>query len=202
MDPELVRKQQIRELLENWVLWRDQGSWERFRTCWHSDARMLATWFDGPAERFIEVSRQAFDRGITILHALGGSTIDIARERAVAQTKMTISQRAAVEGVLCDVVCTGRFYDLLEERDGRWAIVLRRCIYDKDRIDPVEPGASLTLDSALLGAFPEGYRHLAYVQTKVGFQVRRDLPSLRGPAVDRVYAMGAAWLARRPIAVE
>lgn len=202
MDPELVRKQQIRELLENWVLWRDQGSWERFRTCWHSDARMLATWFDGPAERFIEVSRQAFDRGITILHALGGSTIDIARERAVAQTKMTISQRAAVEGVLCDVVCTGRFYDLLEERDGRWAIVLRRCIYDKDRIDPVEPGASLTLDSALLGAFPEGYRHLAYVQTKVGLQVRRDLPSLRGPAVDRVYAMGAAWLARRPIAVE
>ncbi len=119
MDPELVRKQQIRELLENWVLWRDQGSWERFRTCWHSDARMLATWFDGPAERFIEVSRQAFDRGITILHALGGSTIDVARERAVAQTKMTISQRAVVEGVLCDVVCTGRFYDLLEERDGR-----------------------------------------------------------------------------------
>jgi hypothetical protein len=201
MDPELMQKQQIRELLENWVLWRDQGCWEKFRTCWHSDARMLATWFDGPAERFIEVSRQAFDRGITILHALGGSTIDIARERGVAQTKMTISQRAAVEGVICDVVCTGRFYDLLEERDGRWAIVLRRCIYDKDRIDPVEPGVSLTLDSALLGAFPEGYRHLAYVQTKVGFQVRRDLPSLRGPAVDRVYAMGAAWLTRQPIDV-
>jgi SnoaL-like protein len=202
MDHELMQKQQIRELLENWVLWRDQGAWERFRTCWHSDARMLATWFDGPAERFIEVSRQAFDRGITILHALGGSTIDVAQERAVAQTKMTISQRAAVEGVLCDVVCTGRFYDLLEERDGRWAIVLRRCIYDKDRIDPIEPGAALRLDATLLGAFPEGYRHLAYVQTKVGFQVRRDLPSLRGPVVERVYAMGAAWLAHRPIEVE
>jgi hypothetical protein len=202
MADELMQKQQIRELLENWVLWRDQGAWERFRTCWHSDGRMLATWFDGPAERFIEVSRQAFDRGITILHALGGSTIDVAQERAVAQTKMTISQRAAVEGVLCDVVCTGRFYDLLEERDGRWAIVLRRCMYDKDRIDPVEPGAALRLDATLLGAFPEGYRHLAYVQTKVGFQVRRDLPSLRGPAVERVYAMGAAWLAHRPIEVE
>ncbi len=201
MDHELMQKQQIRELLDNWVLWRDQGSWEKFRTCWHADARMLATWFDGPAEQFIEVSRQAFERGIAILHALGGSTIDVAGGRAVAQTKMTISQRAAVEGVVCDVVCTGRFYDLLEERDGRWGIVLRRCIYDQDRIDPVETGANLRLDSALLGAFPEGYRHLAYVQTQVGFQVRRDLPSLRGPAVDRVYAMGAAWLARRPIEV-
>ena len=199
MNHELMQKQQIRELLENWLLWRDQGAWERFRTCWHADARMLATWFDGAAERFIEVSRQAFDRGITILHTIGGSTIDVAQDRAVAQTKMTISQRAAVEGVVCDVVCTGRFYDLLEERDGRWGIVLRRCIYDRDRIDPVEPGAVVKLDPALLGAFPEGYRHLAYVQTKVGFQVRRELPSLRGPAVDRVYAMGAAWLARQPI---
>ena len=199
MNQELMQKLRIRELLENWVLWRDQGAWERFRTCWHPGARMLATWFDGPAERFIEVSRQAFDRGITILHSLGGSSIDLAQDRAVAQTKMTISQRAAVEGVVCDVVCTGRFYDLLEERDGRWGIVLRRCIYDKDRIDPVESGARLALDAALLGAFPEGYRHLAYVQSKVGFQVRTDLPSLRGPAVDRVYVIGAAWLARQPM---
>jgi hypothetical protein len=199
MHDELMQKLRIRELLENWVMWRDQGAWDRFRGCWHADARMLATWFDGPAERFIEVSRQAFDRGIAILHALGGSTIDIAQERAVAQTKMTISQRASVEGVVCDVVCTGRFYDLLEERDGRWGLVLRRCIYDKDRIDPVAAGSVLKLDPELLAAFPEGYRHLGYVQTKVGFQVRRNLPSLRGPAVERVYAQGAAWLARQPI---
>jgi hypothetical protein len=199
MSHEQMQKQRIRDLLENWVVWRDQGAWERLRTCWHADARMLATWFDGPAERFIEVSREAFERGITILHSLGGSSIDIAQDRAVAQTKMTISQRAPVEGVLCDVVCTGRFYDLLEEREGRWGIVLRRCIYDKDRIDPVEAGRVLSLDPTLLEAFPSGYRHLAYVQSKVGFQVRRDLPSQRGPAVDRVYALGAAWLERRAL---
>lgn len=198
MSHELLQKLRIRELLENWVIWRDQGAWERFGTCWHPGARMLATWFDGTAERFIEVSRQAFERGITILHSLGGGSIDLAQERAVAETKMTISQRAPVEGVLCDVVCHGRFYDLLEERNGRWGIMLRRCIYDKDRIDPVEAGRTVSLDPTLLNAFPEGYRHLAYVQTRIGFQVQRDLPSLRGPAVDRVYALGAAWLARRP----
>lgn len=202
MGNELLQKQRIRELLENWVIWRDQGAWDRFGTCWHSGARMLATWFDGPADQFIEASRQAFDRGITILHALGGSSIDVAHDRAVAQTKMTISQRASVEGVMCDVVCTGRFYDLLEERAGRWGIVLRRCIYDRDRIDPVEAGRAVVLDRTLLEAFPEGYRHLAYVQSKVGFQVRRDLPSLRGPAVDGIYALGAAWLAHQPIEVK
>ncbi len=199
MSDELLQKLRIRDLLENWVIWRDQGAWEKFATCWHADARMLATWFDGPAERFIEVSRQAFERGITILHSLGGSSIDVVQNRAVAQTKMTIAQRAPIEGVLCDVVCSGRFYDLLELRDGRWGIVLRRCIYDKDRIDPVEGGRTPSLDRTLLDAFPEGYRHLAYVQTRVGLEVRRDLPSLRGPAVERVYALGAAWLAHRPI---
>jgi hypothetical protein len=32
---------------------------------------------------------------------------------------MTISQRGLVQGVLCDVVCTGRFYDFLEKRSSR-----------------------------------------------------------------------------------
>ena len=78
-----------------------------------------------------------------ILHFLGGTSIDIAGDRAVAQTKMTITQRAAVHGVECDVVCTGRFYDFFERRDGRWAIVLRQPIYEQDRLAPVDPAAAL-----------------------------------------------------------
>ena len=78
---------------------------------------------------------------------------------------MTISQRADVDGVRVDVVCTGRFYDFLERRDGRWGVVLRQPIYEKDRMDPVDPSATLALDAALLAQFPEGYRHLAYLQT-------------------------------------
>ena len=130
----------IRELVENWVVWRDAGDWERFRTVWHDDGVMMATWFQGPAEEFIRVSREGWDKGVSILHFLGGTAIDLAGARAVAQTKMTISQRAVVEGVPCDVVCTGRFYDFLEKRAGRWGLVLRQPIYEKDRIDPVAAG--------------------------------------------------------------
>ena len=84
----------IRELVENWALWRDAGDWERFATVWHDDGFMMATWFQGPAAEFIRVSREGFERGVNILHFLGGSTIDLAGARAIAQTKMTISQRA------------------------------------------------------------------------------------------------------------
>ena len=188
----------IREVIDNWALWRDAGDWERFATVWHDDAWMTATWFQGPASEFIRVSREGFERGVSILHFLGGCTCDIAGTRAIAQTRMTINQRATVDGVLVDVVCTGRFYDFLEKRDGRWAIVRRQPIYEKDRMDPVDPAASLTLDPERLAGFPEGYRHLAYLQSKIGFAVKGTLPGLRGAAVQTLYDEGRGWLAGSP----
>jgi SnoaL-like domain len=188
-------KQAIRETVENWAVWRDAGDWERFATVWHPDGWMTATWFQGPAQEFIKVSREGFEKGVSILHFLGGWTCDIVGERAISQTKMTINQRAAVESVLVDVVCTGRFYDFFEKRAGRWGIVRRQPIYEKDRLDPVDPAAVLKLDAEWLARFPEGYRHLAYLQSKNGFKIKDGLPSLRGPAVEKLYAEGRAWLA-------
>jgi SnoaL-like protein len=189
----------IREVIENWVLWRDAGDWERFRSVWHDDGYMMATWFQGPAAEFIRVSREGWGRGVSILHFLGGMSIDLAGDRAIAQTKMTISQRATVHDVLCDVVCTGRFYDFFEKRAGRWAIVLRQPIYEKDRMDPVDPSKTLALDAKLLGQFPEGYRHLAYLQSGIGYTIKKDMPGLKGPEVEALYARGRRWLAGEPL---
>jgi hypothetical protein len=184
----------IRELIENWAVWRDALMWDRFRTVWHEDGRMMATWFQGTAEEFIKVSEEGYARGVRILHFLGGSSIDVVGPRAIAQTKMTISQRAAVDGVLCDVVCTGRFYDFFEKRRDRWGLVLRQPIYEKDRLDPLDPAASLVLDKTLLAQFPEGYRHLAYLQTRIGYQVKSDMPGLDGSQVVALYHRGEDWL--------
>ena len=199
MSEEAADRRAIRDLIENWVVWRDAGDWARFRTVWHNDGRMMATWFQGPADDFIRVSREGFERGVSILHFLGGMSIELAGTRAFTQTKMTISQRAEVDGVLCDVVCTGRFCDFLEKRGGRWGIVLRQPIYEKDRIDPVDPAARLELDRKLLAEFPPGYRHLAYLQTRIGFKVKRDMPGLTGPEVEALYARGHAWLEGKPL---
>jgi hypothetical protein len=184
----------VAALVNNWAVWRDAGDWERFRGVWHDDARMMATWFQRSADAFIAASREGWEKGVSILHFLGGIAIDIEGTRAIAQTKMTISQRGEVHRVLCDVVCTGRFYDFLEKRAGRWGLVLRQPIYEKDRLDPLDPAATLTLDQELLRRFPEGYRHLAYLQTQIGYAVKRDMPGLRGPEVEALYRRGRAWL--------
>jgi SnoaL-like domain len=186
---------QIRKLLERWVVWRDAGDWERFATVWHPDGVMMATWFQGHYTDFIKVSREGWEKGVSILHFLGGSAIEVNGERAIAQTKMTISQRGLVEGVLCDVVCTGRFYDYVQKVEGEWRLRHRQPIYEKDRVDPVDPAAALKLNQTLLATLPEGYRHLTYIQQNIGYTVKMDMPMLKGPQVQALYKHGQAWLA-------
>ena len=185
----------IRRMVERWAIWRDAGDWDRFRTVWHPDGVMMATWFQGPFEDFIRVTQEGWSKGVSILHFLGGSAIEVAGDRGIAQTKMTISQRATVHGVLADVVCTGRFCDFLEKRNGKWGLVLRQPIYEKDRIDPLDPAAAPALDQQSLATFPEGYRHLAYIQSRIGYKVKLDMPMLKGEGVQELYRRGAAWLA-------
>jgi hypothetical protein len=195
MTPETEDRLAIRDLIENWAVLRDARLWDEFRKVWHDDGVMQATWFQGTADEFIKVSQEGYDKGVRILHFLGGMNIEIVANRAVVQTKMTISQRGPVDGVICDVVCTGRFYDFLEKRFSKWGLVLRQPIYEKDRCDPVDPAATLKLDQDILTLYPEGYRHLAYLQHKIGYKVKRDMPGLDGPELEALYARGKNWLA-------
>jgi hypothetical protein len=217
VDAALADRLAIRDVVETWANARDSGDWPAFRACWHEDGYMMATWFQGPKEDFIRVSQEGVARGVNILHFTGGCRITLApaapaapagpaggpppvtHPRAIAQTRMTIMQRGEVHGVVCDVACTGRFYDFFEQRDGRWGIVLRQPIYEKDRLNPVEQGVELTLDPELLARFPEGYRYLAYLQVQAGYPVKPDMPGVRGPEVERLYQRGAAWLAGEPV---
>ncbi len=190
---------EIRRVIESWAIWRDSGDFERLGTCFHDDGQMTATWFSGTADTFVARARTSFAKGSMSCHTLGATSIDIRGVRAVAQTRMTISSRDTIDGALYDFTCIGRFYDLFERRSGsdgvaRWAIADRRLTYEKDRADPVHAGETAVFDRAILDRFPVGYRFLAYAQTKRGLDVTRDLPGLRGPEVEALYARGRAWL--------
>jgi hypothetical protein len=188
-------REEIRDAVANWVLWRDGGDWDRFATVWHPRGYMSATWFQGSATDFIERSRDGRARGVQILHQISGTAVDVADDRAVAVTRMSILQRGFIDAVEVDVVCVGRFYDFFEVYEGQWKLRRRQPIYEKDRLDPVDPAATLRLDAGLLERFPAGYRHLGYLQTKAGFDVKLGLPGWTGPAVDQLGAEGTAWLA-------
>ena len=184
----------IREIIENWVIWRDARMWDRFRTLWHSDGQMWATWFQGSHEDFIKVSQQGFDRGVRIMHMLGGTSIDIKGKRAIAQSKMTISQRAKVEGVECDVVCTGRFYDFLEKRKGAgaWccaASPMRRTASIRSIRRP-----SWCSTAPIWRNSRKATGTSPICRARSATQIKSDMPGHAGPELETLYSWGANWL--------
>ncbi|HTI68027.1 MAG TPA: nuclear transport factor 2 family protein [Caulobacteraceae bacterium] len=187
-------EQAIQALINKWMVYRDAGEWDRLRPIWHEDGRMAASWRQGTADEFIASNRANWDKGLSIFHELGAVAIEVRGARALSQTKMTITQRAALDGVVCDVTAMARHLDRWEKRDGLWGLVLRETLFDRDRLDSVVPGQAPALDRALLESFPEPYRHLGYLQTKLGFEISRDIPRLRSPAGDALIAEGRRWL--------
>jgi len=187
----------IRDLIERWAVYRDSFMWDKFREIWHPDGIMTATWTQGPFEDFIKITEEGLKHGLNIMHILGGSAVEVQGDRAVSMTKFMILQRAELDGVLCDVTCYARHYDLWEKRGEKWGLVYRGTIADKDRVDPVDSNVKLDLDESILRQFPTEYRYLAYLQTKVGYQVNKDCPRLSGgKALEALYQKGADWLKR------
>jgi hypothetical protein len=184
----------IAEVVQNWALWRDFGDWERLRTTYHPEGIMTTTRSSGPASEFIAAAAQRHGRGLS-KHLMGGSSVRVNGAKALAESQLILLSRAKVVEIDVDVTCYGRFYDRFVRHEGSWCILRRNVIYEKDRIDTVRPGVKLELDEQTLARFPEGYRHLAYVQSKGGAQVDPELPTSRGAALERLYREAEAWLA-------
>jgi hypothetical protein len=198
MREELLDQLEIATVIQNWALWRDSADWDKLRTTVHPDATMTATWFHGRFDEFIEASRASWRKNARSQHALGGTTIELNRTRAIAQTRLTLTVRAPLNGTAAEVTCHGRFFDRVEKRDGVWRIVRRSVIYEMDRIDALEPGARLELDREQLERYPEGYRHLAYLQMRAGTKVAQGLPTADPESQRMLLREARAWLAAAP----
>ena len=187
-------RQEIAAVIAEWALCRDTGRWNRLRSLYAPGATMQTTWFDGPANEFIDRSVAGFVGKARAQHSIGVSTIDVEGNRATAETRVVLLLRTLLEGVQVDVTCYGRFYDFFVRLDDDWRIQKRIPVYEKDRIDAVDPAVTLELDRDLLTKFAEGYRHLAYVQAQGGATMPQGLIEPRSDAERSLYDEGTRWL--------
>jgi len=192
---EIVDKALIAELIQKWGFWRDSGEWAKLRGTFHEGGTITVTWFSGPFNEFVERSMQMRKTRSRSKHSIGGSLIRLSGRRALAESNVVITNRQSLGGTLFDSTAWGRFYDLLEKRSDEWKIRKRTAIYEKDRLDPLEPIASLPYTPGDLKRLPEAYCHLGYALTEGGFPVAGDLPTPSSPELARLYAEGERWLA-------
>lgn len=194
MSQALLERLEIAELVQSWALYRDAGDWDKLKDTVHADGIMTATWFQGSFEAFISAMQDAWRKGSSSQHFQGGTVVEVLGTKAIAQTRMAILVRGKLEDVSVDVNCLGIFYDRVEKRDGQWRIAKRNVIYDKDTLTPVHAGDVIQLSSERLLRFPEGYRHLAYLQSFNGGNVNPELPTARSEASIKLKLETQQWL--------
>jgi hypothetical protein len=198
MSQALSERLEITELVQSWALYRDSGDWDKLRQTVHADGTMTATWFHGTFEAFISAIQDAWRKGSSSQHFQGGTVVEVLGTKAIAQTRMAILVRGKLGDVSVDVNCLGVFYDRVEKRNGQWRIAKRNVIYDKDTLTPVHAGDAIQLSSERLLRFPEGYRHLAYLQSFNGGNVNPELPTARSEASIKLKLETQQWLRRTP----
>lgn len=186
--------EEIKHVIAQWALCRDTGRWEALRSLYTPDATMQTTWCDCSASEFIDRSIVSFEKKTKVQHFVGASTIELRGSRAIAETRVVLLLRALIGEIEVDVTCHGRFYDLFVKTNSEWRIQKRVPIYEKDRLDPVDPSISPKLDPAKLSSIAEGYRHLAYVQSLAGAALTKDLITPGSLEEVELYRRGTEWL--------
>ena len=127
------------DVIQAWGFARDQGQWEDLLETFHprrADPRLLVSGRIPGLRRALPAElRQGLDGEAS---ALAGAR-DGERRRAISEINVAIMVRQVIEGVETDLTSNSRFLDRLEKRDGQWRMVERACVYEQDRLAPVEP---------------------------------------------------------------
>src|SRR5438105_14373150 len=145
---ELSDRAAIVAVVVHWALWRDTGRWEKLRGLYTDDAIQHTTWFVGPAREFID--RIAARPLGGSQHFVGACAVELNGDRAIAETRLVLLVRSMLQGAEVDVTCYARSYDRLVRAGNAWRIARREMVYEKARLDPVDPAARIVLEAATL----------------------------------------------------
>jgi hypothetical protein len=193
---ELNDKYACAELIQAWGLYRDQGRWSELLATFAPDGQIAVSWFSGGFAEFVDRCRRAFEAGQRSKHHIFPSVVRLAGQRALAETNIVILVRQKIGGVLADMTSYARFLDRLEHTSGAWLIVERTAIYERDRLDPVEPSENFDrlLQTAELSIYPEAYRYMAARLVAAGRALAPVVHRDGSPHTTQLYLRYEAWL--------
>ena len=196
---DLVEALSIRRVRETWAFGRDLGEWDALAACFHPQASITVSWYSGPATGFVERSRQAraaMKPQERNKHLLGNMRVACAGGRATLETDVQICVRESIDGYLLDYTSYARFFDLMLKHDGVWKIFKASCIYDKDRLDPVVPGAvpPAFYEAVPLSGAESGFAYMRFRQGKRGRTVPAGIVLGGSPAEQALRDEGLRWL--------
>jgi hypothetical protein len=184
------------ELIQAWGFFRDQGKWPELLATFAPEGQISVSWFRGSFREFVDRCRQSFEAGQRSKHHILPSSVRVAGERAIGETNIVILVRQKIGAVSADMTSYARFLDRLERRGGRWVILERAAIYERDRLDPIEPSEAFNqlFKTGDLSIYPEQYRYMAGRLVAAGRALAPLVYRDGSPETAQLYAHYNAWL--------
>jgi hypothetical protein len=194
----LFNEREIAAVVNGWGFARDQGDWERLRACYHEDGEMHIMWTADSADAFVErlKARPPMPPGEHQKHQVGSPDIRLAGGRAVSEAHISLFSRLLIDEIWFDFTAWIRFYDLFERRAGAWRIAKRSAIYEKDRMDPLNPSEVPAgyFEGMDLSGYPEACKFMCYRHSKNNRSPAPGLATAGSAAEAALRAEGERWL--------
>lgn len=192
-DQELKDKKDIEELINFERYCRDNALWDEMRKCFSPDSVVDISWYHGSGDGFVTGSQKM---GGYVPHRIHNSMTWINGNRAVTVMMATIEMRRDVEGVECEISVDVQLHFSTEKINGKWYISRFESIYEQDRLIPILPDATLTLDSSKLKKYRKSYACMSYIAELNGTHTNQDLAGIDRPeTVEKLRKRLSAWLA-------
>ena len=191
-EEERNEKADILELITFERFCRDNAQWDEMRKCFAEDSYVNISWYHGSGDGFVTASSKM---PTYAPHKINSSLTWLNGDRAVTIMNATILMRREVEGVLCELSSDTQLLFSTQKIDGQWYIVRFESIYGQDRLVPVLPDATLTMESKVLAGYRQSYACMCYSMDQSGLDINQKLAGRDRPeTVEKIYADLAKWL--------
>lgn len=191
----------INQLVTRERFTRDQRRFDAMAACFHENAWVRTTWYDGVGgQAYVDATRASMtdrnDRPYSGKHWVFPGYVRIEGDRALVESPAKIFGRRELGGIWLDLHSYTRFFSRVVRTAEGWKLLTFHVLFEWDEVRPVTPGQVPEFDEEVLASVRPSYRHLGYSQIKRGVDLNPDL--LGDDRWDDLMAFHAgedAWLA-------
>ena len=174
---------------------RDMGFWSRMRDCFHQDAGVNISWFQGSGHGFVEASRDMAARGMLAKHRLGPVLVTLNGDRALATLSAIIDIPTEIQGKSFTLSAHCLLIYRVSKREGVWRLSSFEVIYRRDEFTSAILGQTVQFRPEELAGYRDSYRNMCYSLRLKGYQPSDDLAGEDKPdSVRAILEKVYAWL--------
>lgn len=193
----MQEKAKIRELLEYDRYCRDNGHYKQMAECYSENSVVRVSWFNGNGKEYAK--RLAEAKGGGAKHKVNYTVVWVNGNKAIAEmTTSMLSPRQSVNGQEFDLISYARILTRLQKENNEWKIMQGDCIYERDELVPVFPGAEIKIDTKQINKYRQSYKNLCYVLARTGEESDQNLPGEDKPeTIEKLYYEASDWIFKK-----